>query len=227
MNRTKSKLVPVILLVFYAAVLTGCGPVPFAKPSDGESSSVVNGNSQFTKKGVEDIKRSLKAEFNFTTVPLPMSALGFPDKSDGILIGVDRGKLITVYITTPRGVVEMKTDTIRIRPEINGTVSHLDFFINYPDAQDANPEIRRAANELGFVMMEGWDPIGPEFRDGSGKQLVNPGFGNKTGTVFSVEVHSNRTTGRMTFIYSAHLGEDLYTPEATESIAATGERPGR
>jgi hypothetical protein len=199
MNRTKSKLVPVILLVFYAAVLTGCGPVPFAKPSDGESSSVVNGNSQFTKKGVEDIKRSLKAEFNF----------------------------ITVYITTPRGVVEMKTDTIRIRPEINGTVSHLDFFINYPDAQDANPEIRRAANELGFVMMEGWDPIGPEFRDGSGKQLVNPGFGNKTGTVFSVEVHSNRTTGRMTFIYSAHLGEDLYTPEATESIAATGERPGR
>ncbi|UZX01297.1 hypothetical protein F8G81_00670 [Arthrobacter sp. CDRTa11] len=188
---------------------------------------MINGNSQFTEKGVEEIKRSLKAEFDFTTVPLPMSALGFPDKSDGILIGVDRGKLITVSITTPRGLVEMKTDKIRIRPDIDGTVSHLDFFINYPDAQDANPEIRRAANELGFVMMEGWPAVGPEFKDGSGKEVINPGYGNKTGTVFSVEVYSNRTTGSRTFIYSALLRKEFYTPEATESIAAMGKRPGR
>ena len=32
---------------------------------------------------------------------------------------------------------------------------------------------------------------------------------------------------RMTFIYSAILRAELYTPEATESIATTGDRPGR
>ena len=215
-----------VLAVVCTALLTGCGMIPFTAPKDKET-TVVNGHSQFTPAGIEDIKNSLSAEFDFTNLPLEMSALGFPEKSDGALISVDRGKLITVSITTPGGVVEMKTDTIRIRPEIDGTVSHLDFFVNYPDAQDANPEIRRAVDELGFVQLETWKPIGPDFKDGTGKNLSNPGYGNKTGTVFSLEIHSNHDTGRMTFIYSAYLLKELYTPEVTESIAVTGERPGK
>jgi hypothetical protein len=215
-----------VLAVLCAVLLTGCGVIPFAAPAQKET-TVVNGNSQFTPAGIKEIKHTLTAEFDFTSLPLEMSALGFEEGSDGVLMAVDRGKLITVSITTPGGVVEMKTDTIRVRPEIDGTVSHLDFFINYPDAQDANPEIRRAADQLGFVEMKTWKPIRPDFKDGTGKALANPGYGNKTGTVFSLEVHSNHDTGRMTFIYSAQLQAELYTPEATESIASTGDRPGR
>jgi hypothetical protein len=200
--------------------------IPFAAPKDRET-TVVNGNSQFTPAGVRDIKDNLTAEFDFTKLPLQMSALGFPEKSDGILMAVERDELITVSMTTPGGVVEIKTDKIRVRPDIDGTVSHFDFFVNYPDAQDANPEIRRAVDELGFVQLETWKPIGPDFKDGTGKTLSNPGYGNKTGTVFSLEIHSNHDTGRMTFIYSALLRGELYTPEATESIATTGDRPGR
>jgi hypothetical protein len=212
--------------VFCTALLTGCGMIPFAAPKDKES-TVVNGNSQFTPAGIEDIKNSLTAQFDFTNLPLEMSALGFEEGSDGVLMAVERDELITVSMTTPGGVVEIKTDKIRVRPDIHGKVSHLDFFVNYPDAQDANPEIRRAVDELGFVQLETWKPIGPDFKDGTGKNLSNPGYGNKTGTVFSLEVHSNHDTGRMTLIYSAILRGELYTPEATESIATTGDRPGR
>lgn len=216
--------VRLVLAVLCTVLLTGCGMIPFAAPKDKET-IVVNGNSQFTPAGIESIKKSLTAKFDFTTLPLEMSALGFEEGSDGVLMEVDRDELITVSITTPGGVVEMKTDKIRVRPDIDGTVSHLDFFLNYPDAQDANTELRRAAEDLGFVVMQGWDPIGPGFKDGSGKELVNPGYGNKTGTVFSLEMHSNHDRGSMTLIYSALLRAELYTPEVTESIATTGQRP--
>ena len=61
-----------------------------------------------------------------------------------------------------------------------------------PDAHDANPEIRRAANQLGFVALEDAEETGPDFKDGSGKEQWYPGMGNKTGTVFSTESHPNR-----------------------------------
>ncbi len=48
-------------------------------------------------------------------------------------------------------------------------------------------------------------------------------MGNKTGTVFSAEIHSNHTTGRMTFIYSVELAPEYYTPEAESNIASTGK----
>jgi len=64
--------------------------------------------------------------------------------------------------------------------------------------------------------------IGPEFKDGSGKETWNPGYGNATGTVFALSIMSNHTTGRMTFIYSAFLSEEYYTPEAQARIAETG-----
>jgi hypothetical protein len=198
--------------------------IPFAAPKDQET-IVVNGNSQFTPAGIEAIKKSLTAKFDFTKLPLEMSALGFEEGSDGVLMAVDRDELITVSMTTPGGIVEMKTDKIRVRPDIDGTVSHLDFFLNYPDAQDANPEIRRAVDDLGFVLLEDFPKIGPKFKDSSGKAELYPGYGNKTGTVFTVEIYSNHDTGRMTFIYSAILRGELYTPEATESIATTGQRP--
>lgn len=209
-----------------AVLLTGCGVIPFAAPGQKET-TVVNGNSQFTSAGIQEIKGTLAAGFDFTNLPLEMSALGFEEGSDGVLMAVDRDELITVSITTPGGVVEFKTDKIRVRPDIDGTVSHLDFFLNYPDAQDANPEIRRAVDELGFVQLEDFPTIGPDFKDGSGKAELYPGYGNKTGTVFTVEIYSNHDTGRMTFIYSAILRGELYTPEATETIATTGDRPGR
>ena len=216
--------VRLFLAVFCTALLTGCGMIPFAAPKDKES-TVVNGNSQFTPAGIEDIKNSLTARFDFTNLPLQMSALGFEEGSDGVLMAVERDELITVSITTPGGVVEFRTDKIRVRPDIDGTVSHLDFFVNYPDAQDANPEIRRAVDELGFVLLEDFPTIGPDFKDGSGKAELYPGYGNKTGTVFAVEIYSNHDTGRMTFIYSAYLRSALYTPEATEGIASTGKPP--
>lgn len=184
---------------------------------------MANGNSQFTPEGVEAIKSSGRAFFDFTKLPMDMSALGFSAGSDGALVAADSDKLIDVSMTTPRGVVEMTTDTIRIRPGADNTVDHVDIFVNYPDARDANREIKRAADELGFVVLQDAEPIGADFKDGSGKEQWNPGMGNKTGTVFSAEILSNHDTGRMTFVYSVHLAEKYYTPDAEASIASTGK----
>ncbi|MDQ0680975.1 hypothetical protein QFZ30_004357 [Arthrobacter pascens] len=184
---------------------------------------MVNGNSQFTEEGIEAIKTSRTAVFDFTTLPMPMTALGLPEESRGTFVATDSDKLITVTLNTPRGVVEMKTDTIRIRPGADHIVDHIDIFINYPDAQDANPEIDRAANELGFPLLANAKPIGPDFKDGSGEEQWYPGFGNKTGAVFSAEILSNHTTGRMTFIYSVHLADKYYTEDAAANIASTGK----
>ncbi|WP_457947068.1 hypothetical protein ACTAQI_15740 [Pseudarthrobacter sp. alpha12b] len=184
---------------------------------------MADGNSQFTADGIEAVKTSGKAFFDFTNLPMNMSALGFEAGSDGALVAAESNKLIDVSMTTPQGVVEMRTDTIRIRPGADNKVDHIDIFINYPDAQDANQEIRRAADELGFVILQDAEPIGADFKDGSGKEQWNPGMGNKTGTVFSAEILANHDTGRMTFIYSVHLAGEYYTPVAKANIASTGK----
>lgn len=115
---------------------------------------VADGNSQFTPEGIDAIKSSGRAFFDFAKRPMDMSALGFPAGSDGALVAADSGKLIDVSMITPNGVVEMSTDTIRIRPGADNTVDHVDIFVNYPAAQDANREIKRAADELGFVILQ-------------------------------------------------------------------------
>ncbi|HKU01684.1 MAG TPA: hypothetical protein VJQ80_02625 [Arthrobacter sp.] len=211
-----------ILTALVAALLSGCGVVPDTDSTEKEA-VVVSGNSQFTSDGIDAIKSSGKVAFDFTRLPMDMSALGFPAGSDGALVAADSGRLIDVTMTTPQGVVGMQTDTIRIRPGADNTVDHIDIFVNYPDAQDANAEIKRAADELGFVALQDAEPVGADFKDGSGKEQWNPGMGNRTGTVFSAEILSNHDTGRMTFIYSVHLAGKYYTPEAQAGIAATGK----
>ena len=147
-----------ILTALAAALLSGCGVVPDTDSTKKEA-VVVSGNSQFTPDGIDAIKSSGKVAFDFTRLPMDMSALGFPAGSDGALVAADSGRLIDVTMTTPQGVVGMQTDTIRIRPGADNTVDHIDIFVNYPDAQDANAEIERAADELGFVAL---------FTDGEG-----------------------------------------------------------
>ncbi|WP_285245688.1 hypothetical protein [Pseudarthrobacter sp. fls2-241-R2A-127] len=141
-----------ILTFLVAALLSACGVVPGTDPIEKEA-IVANGNSQFTPEGIDAIKSSGTAFFDFTKRPVGMSALGFPAGSDGALVAADSGKLIDVSMTAPNGVVEMSTDTIRIRPGADNMVDHVDIFVNYPDAQDANREIKRAADELGFVIL--------------------------------------------------------------------------
>lgn len=211
-----------VLTALVAALLSSCGVLP-GTDATAKEAIVADGNSQFTPEGIDAIKSSGKAVFDFTKLPLDMSALGFPAGSDGALVAADSGKLIDVSMTTPHGMVEMRTDTIRIRPGADNVVDHIDVFINYPDAQDANAEIRRAADELGFVILQDAEPIGADFNDGSGKEQWNPGMGNKTGTVFSAEILSNHDTGRLTFVYSVQLAGKYYTPEAQAGIAATGK----
>lgn len=209
--------------VFSVVLLSGCSLIP-SSPASKEPTDVVNGNSQFTPEGIKDMKSSRQASFDVSQRPLAMSALGFAEGSDGKLIGTDSDKLIQVSIKTPHGVVTMSTDTIRVRPGLSPeNVDHIDIFYNFPDAQDANAEIERAATELGFRELDDLPPIGPEFKDGSGKKSWNPGYGNATGTVFSVEAIANHTTGSLTWIYSIHLADTYYTPEAAAGIAASGE----
>ncbi|MDR6504381.1 hypothetical protein [Arthrobacter oryzae] len=202
-----------------ALFLSGCTWVP----SPVKDPIVVNGNSQFTESGIEAMKASRTVSFDFTSPPMDMSALGFAEGSDGALVATDTDQRMKVSMTTPNGVVEMETDTIRVRPGADNIVDHIDIFINYPDAQDANQEIRRASDELGTVLLQDAEPIGADFTDGSGKEQWYPGMGNKTGTVFSAEILSNHDTGRMTFIYSAHLAGKYYTPDAKAGIASTGK----
>lgn len=184
---------------------------------------MASGNSQFTKNGIEAMKESQKVSFDFTALPLDMAALGLDEDSDGAMVATDTDRRMKVAMTTPNGVVEMETDTIRVRGGgVENKVDSVDIFINYPDAQDANSELERAANELGIIPLKNAPTIGPEFKDGSGKETWNPGYGNATGTVFALSIMSNHTTGRMTFIYTVFLSEEFYTPEAKAQIAETG-----
>ncbi len=208
-----------LLIVLASLLLSSCTLVP----SPAKEPIIVNGNSQFTKAGTEAMKASRQVSFDFTSLPLDMAALGLDEDSDGAMIATETDRRMKVAMTTPNGVVEMETDTIRIRPSADNIVDHIDIFINYPDAQDANPEIRRAADELDFVALKQAKEIGADFKDGSGKEQWYPGMGNKTGTVFSAEILSNHDTGRMTFIYSVHLAGKYYTPDAEASIASTGK----
>ena len=203
-----------------ALLLSGCAVIP----SQEKEPIVAGGNSQFTKDGIEAMKASRKVSFDFTSLPVKMAALGLDDRSDGAMVATDTDKRMKVAMATPNGVVEMETDTIRVRGGgVHDNVDSIDIFVNYPDAQDANQEIKRAADELGFVVLQDAEPIGPEFKDGTGKETWNPGYGNAMGTVFALSIMSNHTTGRMTFIYTAYLSEEYYSPEARARIADTGK----
>lgn len=206
-------------IVLACLVLSSCALVP----SPAREPIIINGNSQFTKAGVEAMKASRQVSFDFTALPLDMADVGLDEDSDGAMVATDKDRRMKVAMTTPSGVVEMETDTIRVRGGgIENKVDSVDIFVNYPEAQDANPEIQRAANELGILPLKNATTIGPEFKDGSGKDTWNPGYGNATGTVFALSIMSNHTTGRMTFIYTVFLSDEYYTPEATAEIETTG-----
>lgn len=215
------KLLPVALLS--TLVLVSCSVNPSVNPTT-EPTMVVDGNSQFTPEGVNDMKSNRQASFDVSERPLSMAALGFDEDSDGILIATDPNKKIEVSIETPLGVVKMATDTMRVRPGGPvGLVDHIDIFYHFPNATDATPEISRAANELGFRFLDNFMGFEPDFKDGSGKETWVPGLGNSTGTVFSVEAILNHTTGSLLWIYSIQLADRYYTPAATAEIAATGD----
>lgn len=108
------------LVVLTALFLSGCG----LAPAPVKAANIVDGNSQFTAEGIEAIKGGRKAVFDFTSLPMDMSALGFAKGSDGTLIAADSDKPIDVSITTPQGVVQMRTDTIRIRPGADNIVDN-------------------------------------------------------------------------------------------------------
>lgn len=207
----------------FILLLGSCSMLPSVVATP-EPAIVVNGNSQFTPEGIKDMKASQRASFDVSSRPLSMASLGFDEGSDGILIATDPDKKIDVRITTPQGVVEMTTDTLRVRPGgTQGNVDHIDIFHHFPDASDANAEIARAANELGFRFLDDFEGYDADFFDGSGKKGWNPGLGNRTGTVFSVEAIENHTTGSVLWIYSLHLDERYYTPAASAEIAITGD----
>lgn len=75
--------------------------------------------------------------------------LGLGQGSDGALAAAESDQPIAVTMTTPNGVVEMETETIRIRRGTDSAVDHIDFFVNRPDLPAANEELRKAADELG------------------------------------------------------------------------------
>ena len=103
-----------ILTALVAALLSGCGVVPGTDSTEREA-VVVSGNSQFTPEGIDAMKASRKVSFDFTSLPMDMSALGLPAGSDGVLVATDTDKRMKVAMATPNGVVEMETDTIRVR----------------------------------------------------------------------------------------------------------------
>jgi hypothetical protein len=208
-----------LFIVLACLLLSSCALVP----SPAQAPIIVNGNSQFTKAGIEAMKASRQVSFDFTSLPMDMADVGLGEDSDGAMVATETDRRMKVTMKTPNGVVEMETDTLRVRGGgFDNKVGHLDIFVNYPDAQDANPEIERAANELGILPLKNASTIGPEFKDGTGKETWNPGYGNATGTVFALSIMSNHTTGRMTFIYTVFLSDEYYTPEAEAEIATTG-----
>ena len=71
-----------ILTALVAALLSGCGVVPGTDATE-EEAVVVSGNSQFTPEGIDAIKSGGKAVFDFTSLPMDMSALGFPEDQAG------------------------------------------------------------------------------------------------------------------------------------------------
>ena len=211
-----------LLMVMSSLLLSSCG---LASPPDSNDKEpiVANGNSQFTPAGIAGIKNAHKAVFDFTGRPLKMSELGLGQDSDGALVAAESDQPIAVSMTTPNGVVEMETDTIRIRRGTDNAVDHIDFFVNRPDVPTANEELRKAADELGFALIRKAAPFGAASQESPRREKWYPGYGNLTGTVYSVEIYSDSDTGRTTFIYSVHLADKFYTPEATEKIEATGK----
>ena len=87
----------------------------------------------------------------------------------------------------------------------------------------ANEKLRKAAGELGFALIRKAAPFGAASQESPRREKWYPGYGNLTGPVYSVEIHSNSDTGRTTFVYSVHLADKFYTPEAMEKIDATGK----
>lgn len=214
----KTRLLWIVLSSFLVSSCAVSSPSPRV-----QEPVVVGGNSQFTPAGIEGIKRSQAAVFDLTHRPLQMSQLGLGEASDGAMLATDADRPITVSMTTPTGVVKMETNTIRIRPGADHAVNHIDIFVTHPDVPAANQELRKAADELGFAALRDAEPFGAASTGSSRREKWYPGFGSRTGTVYSVEIYSAPDTGRATFIYSAHLAAKFYTPEAAAKIEATGK----
>lgn len=221
LRRISRRLVPAAVAALMVA-LSGCGAFPGAAPLE---PIVVDGNSQFTTEGVQAIRSSGQVSFDLTEVPMPMTALGFAKDSDGTLIEAPENRPFDVTITTPGGVLELKTHMILIRPGADQLVSHIEMARKFEEAQDANAEIARARDEIGVVALENAEPYGPDFIDGSEDEQWYPGAGNRTGTVFSVAIYEHHDDGGVEFVYTAELSPEYYTPEAEATIAETGDLP--
>ena len=129
-----------------------------------------------------------------------MTQLGLGEESDGAMLATDADQPITVSMTTPNGVVKMETNTIRIRPGADHAVDHIDIFVTHPDLPAANQKLRKAADELGFAALSDAEPLDAASSTSSQREKWYAGLGNRTGTVYSVEISSSPDTGRSTFV---------------------------
>jgi hypothetical protein len=204
---------------FFAAALSGCTVLGTIAPAP----LTVNGNSQLTADGITAIKTTQAATFDFTARPLKMASLGFPEESEGTIVVATEAKPISVSMKTQAGEIEMDADAFRVRRGADGIVDRIDLSVSGSDIEGTIRELKRAGDDLGFNLAKGKDP---EADTGEGQSSVHswrPGYGNKAGTVFSVEIFTSADTGGSTFIYSAHLADEFYTADSTARITATGK----
>jgi hypothetical protein len=202
-----------------AALLSGCSILDAIDPPP----TTVNGNSQLTTNGITAIKTTQTATFDFTSRPLKMAALGFPEDSEGAIVSTGTGAPITVSMKTPTGVVKMNADAFRVWPGEGGLVDRVDLSVTGQGIEGTIRELRRAGDDLGFNLAKGKAPEADAEPAGAGIQSWRPGYGNKAGTAFSVEIVTSADTGGSTFIYSAHLADEFYTADSAARISATGK----
>jgi hypothetical protein len=202
-----------------AAMLSGCSILDTIAPAP----TTVNGNSQLTANGIAAIKTTQAATFDFTSKPLKMAALGFPEDSEGAIVATGTGAPIAVSMKTTTGVVKMNADAFRVWPGEGGVVDRVDLSVRGQGIEGTIRELRRAGDDLGFNLAKGKEATDNAEVAEAGIQSWRPGYGNKAGTAFSVEIVTSAETGGSTFIYSAHLADDFYTAESAARIAETGK----
>lgn len=210
-------LVHLPVAIAVAAMLSGCSILDAFAPAP----TTVNGNSQLTTDGITAIKATQTATFDLTSRPLKMAALGFPENSEGALVATGTGEPITVSLKTPTGVVKMNADAFRVWPGANGLVDRVDLSVTGQGIEGTIRELQRAGDDLGVNLTKGKDAGADQGQ--AGAQSWRPGYGNKAGTAFSVEIVTSTDTGGSTFIYSAHLADEFYTADSAARITATGK----
>lgn len=214
------------ILATLIGIVAACTVTTDNKETPVTSTSGPSGQPEFsllTDSGVEQIKDSRRARFDFRDLTLTNAEVGLPsDHTQDVIIGGAGEPDVELTLVGPDAEETVRTQTIWVANSRDGQFNYITFWRSFSSPEDAQQELAEISARWGILPanVDSWTEIAANARkDKKEKQNLGSGIG-PTGLI--IDLNASIKNGVQVFQYFVLLNARNYTPENIENIRTTG-----